>query len=50
MTRSGVWPGVFYADSEGGLPHNETTLAEVLKGHGYDTFMAGKVIRRDHIE
>ena len=45
QTRSGVWPGVFYTDSKGGLPHNETTIAALLQANGYDTFMAGKWVR-----
>ncbi|XP_078673944.1 arylsulfatase A-like [Branchiostoma floridae x Branchiostoma belcheri] len=42
QVRSGVWPGVFWADSTGGLPLNETTIAEVLKTQGYDTAIIGK--------
>ncbi|XP_010137302.1 PREDICTED: arylsulfatase A, partial [Buceros rhinoceros silvestris] len=40
--RSGVYPGVFYPDSRGGLPHAEVTVAEVLKAEGYATAMVGK--------
>ncbi|XP_029104425.1 arylsulfatase A-like [Scleropages formosus] len=42
QTRSGVYPGVFYPGSRGGLPLNETTLAEVLKPLGYATAIIGK--------
>ncbi|KAL4617962.1 arylsulfatase A-like [Arapaima gigas] len=42
QTRSGVYPGVFYPGSKGGLPLNETTLAEVLKPLGYATAAVGK--------
>ncbi|KAG9332920.1 hypothetical protein JZ751_014067 [Albula glossodonta] len=42
QTRSGVYPGVFYPGSRGGLPLNETTIAEVLKPLGYATAMVGK--------
>lgn len=42
QTRSGIWPGVFATDSKGGLPHNETTIAEMLKPVGYKTGMIGK--------
>ncbi|MGH0149532.1 UNVERIFIED_CONTAM: hypothetical protein FKN15_036251 [Acipenser sinensis] len=42
QTRSGVYPGVFYPGSKGGLPLNETTIAEVLKPLGYATAMVGK--------
>ncbi|NXN18533.1 ARSA Arylsulfatase, partial [Indicator maculatus] len=40
--RSGVYPGVFYPDSRGGLPLAEVTIAEVLKAQGYATAMVGK--------
>uniref|UniRef100_A0A1A7YGJ7 Arylsulfatase A n=1 Tax=Iconisemion striatum TaxID=60296 RepID=A0A1A7YGJ7_9TELE len=42
QTRSGVYPGVFYPGSIGGLPLNETTIAEVLKPLGYATAAVGK--------
>ncbi len=42
QTRSGIWPGVFGAASKGGLPHNETTIAELLKEQGYKTGIIGK--------
>ncbi|XP_065827633.1 arylsulfatase A-like [Oscarella lobularis] len=42
QTRSGIWPGVFVAASTGGLPHNETTVAEILKKEGYATAIVGK--------
>ncbi|MCJ8733143.1 hypothetical protein PDJAM_G00219860 [Pangasius djambal] len=42
QTRSGIYPGVLYPDSIGGLPLNETTIAEVLKPLGYATGMIGK--------
>ncbi|XP_072097229.1 arylsulfatase A [Mobula birostris] len=41
-TRSGIFPGVFYPGSKGGLPLNETTVAELLKQQGYVTAMVGK--------
>ena len=34
--------GVFTAESVGGLPLNETTLAEALKPAGYATMAIGK--------
>lgn len=40
--RSGCVPDVFYADAVGGLPANETTLAEVLLPLGYRTMAIGK--------
>ncbi|XP_066541396.1 arylsulfatase A [Hoplias malabaricus] len=42
QTRSGIYPGVLYPGSRGGLPLNETTIAEVLKPLGYTTAMIGK--------
>lgn len=42
QTRSGIYPGVLYPSSRGGLPLNETTIAEVLKSKGYSTAMVGK--------
>ncbi|XP_052387130.1 arylsulfatase A-like [Carassius gibelio] len=42
QTRSGIYPGVFYPGSNGGLPLNETTVAEVLKSQGYATAIVGK--------
>lgn len=42
QTRSGVYPGVLYPGSRGGLPLNETTIAEVLKPVGYATAAIGK--------
>ncbi|XP_059581562.1 arylsulfatase A isoform X2 [Alligator mississippiensis] len=42
QTRSGVYPGVFYPGSRGGLPLAEVTLAELLKAQGYATAMVGK--------
>ncbi|KAJ8392295.1 hypothetical protein AAFF_G00076590 [Aldrovandia affinis] len=42
QTRSGIYPGVFYPGSRGGLPLNETTIAEVLKPSGYATAIVGK--------
>ena len=42
QTRSGIWPGVFSPPNKGGLPHNETTTAEVLKDVGYNTAIVGK--------
>uniref|UniRef100_UPI00358E34F0 arylsulfatase A-like n=1 Tax=Myxine glutinosa TaxID=7769 RepID=UPI00358E34F0 len=40
--RSGVFPGVFYPGSRGGLPLNETTVAEMLRNVGYGTAAIGK--------
>jgi arylsulfatase A-like enzyme len=34
--------GVLSSTARGGLPLNETTIAELLRGHGYDTAMFGK--------
>lgn len=42
QTRTGIWPGVLTADAVGGLQHNETTIAEVLKDVGYKTGIVGK--------
>ncbi|XP_061752181.1 arylsulfatase A-like [Nerophis ophidion] len=42
QTRSGIYPGVLYPGSIGGLPLNETTIAEVLKPLGYATAVVGK--------
>ncbi|XP_064396908.1 arylsulfatase A-like [Halichondria panicea] len=42
QTRSGVYPGVFGSNSVGGLPLNETTIAEGLKAEGYNTSIIGK--------
>ncbi|TRY62407.1 hypothetical protein DNTS_031820 [Danionella cerebrum] len=42
QTRSGIYPGVLYPGSKGGLPLNETTIAEVLKAQGYATAIVGK--------
>lgn len=42
QTRSGIYPGVLYPASKGGLPLNETTIAEVLKSKGYTTAIVGK--------
>ena len=42
QTRSGIWPNVLTANAVGGLPHNETTIAELLKDVGYNTAIVGK--------
>ncbi|XP_061108607.1 arylsulfatase A [Conger conger] len=42
QTRSGIYPSVFSPGSKGGLPLNETTIAEVLKPRGYVTAIVGK--------
>ena len=42
QTRSGIYPGVLYPGSIGGLPLNETTIAEILKPLGYATAAVGK--------
>ncbi|XP_034735813.1 arylsulfatase A isoform X2 [Etheostoma cragini] len=42
QTRSGIYPGVLYPGSRGGLPLNETTIAEVLRPVGYATAAIGK--------
>ena len=46
MTRNGVWPGVFSPNSVGGLALNETTLPSLLRGAGYETFMAVRPLPR----
>ncbi|XP_070566880.1 arylsulfatase A-like [Ptychodera flava] len=40
--RSGIYPFVLSPDSTGGLPRNETTIAQILKNQGYRTAMIGK--------
>ncbi|XP_054748556.2 arylsulfatase A-like [Lytechinus pictus] len=40
--RSGIYPGVLYPVSTGGLPHDETTIAEIVKTKGYSTSIIGK--------
>ncbi|XP_043944540.1 arylsulfatase A-like [Protopterus annectens] len=40
--RSGIYPSVFNSGSRGGLPLNETTIAEILKPQGYATAIIGK--------
>ncbi len=40
--RIGIYPGVLSPNSIGGLPLNETTVAEKLKSVGYVTGMCGK--------
>lgn len=40
--RSGCVPDVFYAAAVGGLPANETTMAEALGRAGYSTMAIGK--------
>ena len=40
--RTGIWPGVLVPSDVGGLPHNETTIAEALKQVGYKTGIVGK--------
>ncbi|CAL1592160.1 unnamed protein product [Knipowitschia caucasica] len=42
QTRTGIYPGVLYPDSVGGLPLNEITIAEILKPAGYATAAMGK--------
>ncbi|XP_059362811.1 arylsulfatase A [Carassius carassius] len=42
QTRSGIYPGVLYPGSKGGLPLNETTIAKMLKSKGYTTAIVGK--------
>ncbi|KAL7644496.1 UNVERIFIED_CONTAM: hypothetical protein RMT77_005328 [Armadillidium vulgare] len=40
--RSGTYPGTYIPNSYLGLPHNETTIAKLLKGKGYRTQIIGK--------
>ena len=40
--RTGIWPGVFYPPSSGGLPLDEITIAEMLKAKNYSTALIGK--------
>ncbi|KAB7499162.1 Arylsulfatase A [Armadillidium nasatum] len=40
--RSGTYPGTYVPNSYLGLPHNETTIAKLLKGKGYRTQIIGK--------
>ncbi len=40
--RNGVYPGVFFPNSASGLPHDELTIAELLKTKGYKTAIIGK--------
>jgi arylsulfatase A len=42
QVRSGIYPYVLRANSIGGLPHDETTLAELVKTVGYSTAHLGK--------
>ena len=42
QSRSGIWPGVLLPSHTGGLPLNETTIAELLKTQGYATGIVGK--------
>eukprot|EP01084_Bolivina_argentea_P289016 496190_1 len=44
QTRTGIWPGVFNADSVGGLPETEITIAKFLKMNGlaYKSSIIGK--------
>eukprot|EP00899_Mesostigma_viride_P019499 jgi/Mesvir1/27550/Mv07304-RA.1 len=40
--RSRTYPTVYWCDAGAGLPANETTVAEMLQGVGYDTAYVGK--------
>lgn len=40
--RSGMYPGVLYPQSSGGLPLDEITIAEILKPLNYKTGIVGK--------
>ncbi|XP_007519480.1 arylsulfatase A [Erinaceus europaeus] len=40
--RMGLYPGVLYPSSRGGMPLEEVTIAEILAARGYLTGMAGK--------
>ena len=44
LPTQGIWPGVFWADSVGGLPESEITIAAFLKMNGlnYSTAIVGK--------
>jgi arylsulfatase A len=42
MAGAGVYGGVLNADAVGGLPSNETTIAEALRDVGYATKAIGK--------
>ena len=42
QTRSGIYPRVLFPSEVGGLPLNETTIAETLKDVGYSTAIIGK--------
>ena len=42
QTRTGIWPGVFNPGNIGGLPHNETTIAELIEPQGYKSAIIGK--------
>lgn len=42
QTRSGIYPGVLFPNNIGGLPANETTIAEHLKSADYSTAIVGK--------
>ncbi|XP_070577433.1 arylsulfatase A-like [Ptychodera flava] len=40
--RTGIYPGALFPDSTGGLPLDETTIANLLKEQGYQTAIIGK--------